>query len=526
MGEDRTAQAGNEALGPQLDFLLQEPLSRGRGGESLQKQLLHRIRVAVLDGRLPAGSRLPGSRALAESLGVSRNTVTLVYEVLSAEGYIDPSRQGTRVAALARPEPGDGAHSAPATLARRVERIRKCDRSGADSLTFAPGVPALAQFPLAAWRRSLDRVVQRGGTQLLGYGPPHGEPALRTAILRHLAVARGLHCLPEQVVITEGAQEALTLCVRLVTDPGDTAWVEDPGYRGAQTALTGGDLTVVPVPVDAEGLRTSASDWEDRPPRLVSTTPAHQYPTGAVLTASRRLDLIEKCRLHGAWIIEDDYDSEFRHSGEPLTCMQGLAPGAPVLYVGTFSKTLFPSLRLGFLVLPEPLVDRAAPVVDELLRGGHRHEQLALAHFMESGQYSRHLARMRRLYRRRRDALRVALAEHLDVPHTVTGGDSGMHLTVQLPPDTPDQPLARAARCHRMAPRPLSQHSLLPDSAHNGLVLGYGNTPESAFAPGLRQLSHLIGDLARPPTPSGSRPHLYGAPRSDAPHPISSVTLR
>ncbi|WP_198520304.1 PLP-dependent aminotransferase family protein [Kitasatospora sp. CB02891] len=484
-----------EAGGPQFDFLLQEPLSRARGGDSLQKQLLHRIRAAVLDGRLPAGSRLPGSRALAESVGVSRNTVTLVYEVLSTEGYIEPSRQGTRVAALVRPEPADRTHPTPAVPARRTGRIRRSGPGGEASLAFAPGLPALAQFPLAAWRRSLDGVFRQGGTELLGYGPPQGEPALRTAVLRHLALARGMRCTPEQIVITEGAQEALALCVRLVTDPGDTAWVEDPGYRGAQTALACGDLTVVPVPVDQEGLRTSASDWADRPPRLVCTTPAHQYPTGAVLTASRRLDLIEKCRRHGAWIVEDDYDSEFRHSGEPLACMQGMTPGAPVFYVGTFSKTLFPSLRIGFLVLPEPLVDRAGPVVGELLRGGHRHEQLALAHFMESGQYSRHLARMRRLYRRRRDALRAALAEHFDVPHTVTGGDSGMHLTVRLPPNVPDQRLAAAARRHRIAPRSLSQHSLVPDSGHNGLVLGYGNTPESAFAPNLRRLADLVREL-------------------------------
>ncbi|MFJ8443018.1 aminotransferase class I/II-fold pyridoxal phosphate-dependent enzyme [Kitasatospora griseola] len=309
----------------------------------------------MLDGRLPAGSRLPGSRALAESVGVSRNTVTHVYEVLSTEGYIEPNRQGTRVAALARPEPEDRTHPTPAVPARRTGRIRRSGPGAGTSLAFAPGVPAPAQFPLAAWRRSLDGVLRQGGTELLGYGPPQGEPALRTAVLRHLALARGMRCTPEQIVIT--------------------------------------------------------------------------------------------------------------------------------------------SLRIGFLVLPEPLVDRAAPVVDELLRGGHRHEQLALAHFMESGQYSRHLARMRRLHRRRRDALRAALAEHFDVPHTVTGGDSGMHLTVRLPPTVPDRRLAAAARRHRMAPRPLSRHSLVPDSGHNGLVLGYGDTPESAFAPNLRRLADLVKEL-------------------------------
>ncbi|MER5978465.1 PLP-dependent aminotransferase family protein [Streptomyces sp. NPDC001857] len=489
----------SEDPGPQLDFLQHEPLSRTRGGESLQKQLLHLIRTAVLDGRLPAGSRLPGSRTLAKGLGISRNTVTLVYDVLGAEGYIELSRKGTRVAAPARPESGGRAHRSPVppALSQRSDRIPQSLGGDVDSLAFTPGVPALAQFPLAAWRRSLDRALREGGTGLLGYGPPQGEPALRTAVLRHLALARGVRCASEQVVITEGAQEALSLCVRLVTDPGDTAWIEDPGYRGAQAALVGGDLDVVPLPVDAEGLRISAAEWRDRAPRLVYTTPAHQYPTGSVLTASRRLDLIENCRDRGAWIIEDDYDSEFRHSGEPLACMQGLTPDAPVFYVGTFSKTLFPSLRLGFLVLPEALVDRAAPVVEELLRGGHRCEQLALAHFMESGQYSRHLARMRRLYRSRRDALGTALAEHLDVPHAVTGGDSGMHLTLRLPAEFPDQPVALAARRYRMAPWPLSRSSMLPDSGHNGLVLGYGNTPVSSFVPGVRQLAQLIRESGR-----------------------------
>jgi GntR family transcriptional regulator/MocR family aminotransferase len=486
--------ASSDALGPQLDFLLQTPLTRQRGGESLQRQLLHRIRTAIIDGRLPTGCRLPGSRILARELGVSRNIVTLVYDVLGTEGYIDLSRQGTRVAALARPRAQRRARpdSASPILSQRSDRVRKRVLGPAGSLAFAPGVPALAQFPRAAWKRCLDRALQQADAGVLDYGPPQGEPALRTAILRHLALARGVHCDPAQVVITEGAQEALALCVQLVTDPGDTAWIEDPGYRGGQTALACGDLDVIPLPVDTEGLRITETDWKMRPPRLIYTTPSHQFPMGSVLTASRRLDLIEKSRDHGAWIIEDDYDSEFRHSAEPLASMQGMTPNAPVFYVGTFSKTLFPSLRLGFLVLPDALADQAAPVLGQMLRGGHRYEQLALAQFMESGEYSKHLARMRRLYRSRRDALKAALTEHLDVPHTVTGGDSGMHLTVQLPAAFPDQSVARAARKNQLAPLPLSQYSLHPQSSHNGLVLGYGNTPESSFAPGLRRLVHVI----------------------------------
>jgi len=248
----------------------------------------------------------------------------------------------------------------------------------------------------------------------------------------------------------------------------------------------------VPVRVDQDGLSISDLAWERHTPRLIYTTPSHQYPTGAVLTVSRRLDLIANAQAHGAWIIEDDYDSEYRHSGELIGAMQGLVPHSPVLYVGTFSKTLFPSLRLGFLVMPEALLGRASALLRETLRGGHRYEQLALAEFIESGQFGRHLGRMRRLYRRRQDALRAALTQHLAVPHVITGGDSGMHLTVKLPADCSDVRIAEAARQYDMAPMPLSRFALKPQAEDNGLVLGYGNTSESLFVPLVKQLVRLI----------------------------------
>jgi GntR family transcriptional regulator / MocR family aminotransferase len=483
----------DDASSPLVDFLLETPLVRDREGESLQRQLLHRIRTGILDARLPSGCRLPGSRALAAAIGVSRNSVTAAYDLLSAEGYIELSRQGTRVAAMTQTKAGrpiSRTASAPVT-ATRVAQVRSSWHSGGDTLAFRPGVPALSRFPLGVWKRCLDRAIAQGGAGMLGYGTPVGEEALRVAILHHLAVARGVRAQPEQVVITEGAQEALALCVRLLTNPGDTAWVEDPGYRGAQTAMLCGDLNVMPVRVDADGLQVSADAWTKAPPRLIYTTPSHQYPTGAVLPAPRRLALIDKARAHGAWIIEDDYDSEFRRSGELVGAMQGLVPHAPVLYVGTFSKTLFPALRLGFLVLPEALVDRATPLFNEVLRGGHRHEQLALAEFIESGQFSRHLGRMRRLYRSRRDLLQAALA-HLDVPHSITGGDSGMHLTVRLPAEYPDQRIAAAAREYDMAPAPLSRFALRPLPEDNGLVLGYGNTSESLYVPLVQRLAAVI----------------------------------
>lgn len=491
----------DESAGPVLDLLRQTPLLRDPRGASLQRQLHRRIRDAILDGRLPSGCRLPGSRTLATALGISRNSVTAVYELLGAEGYIALSRQGTRVSTLDRP--ADRTHGAqirqttPLEVARRAARIRASQLDAGQDLPFRPGVPALARFPLSAWRNCLDRAVRRVGTAGLWYGNPQGEPALRAAIMRHLAVARGVRCEPDQIVITEGAQEALSLCVRLVTNPGDKAWIEDPGYRGARTAMLCGDLDIVPIRVDEQGLRIPDEAWAAQTPRLVYVSPSHQYPTGAVLAAARRLDLIAQAQRCGAWIVEDDYDSEYRHSGELVGAMQGLVPNAPVLYVGTFSKTLFPSLRLGFLVLPDALAAQAGPLLNETLRGGHRFEQLALAEFIESGQFSRHLGRMRRLYKRRQDALRAALKRYLDVPHLVAGGDSGMHLTIKLPAGCCDVRIAQAARAFEMAPMPLSRFASCPLPEDNGLVLGYGNTSESSFVPLVQKLASLIRDDLR-----------------------------
>ncbi|WP_394792482.1 PLP-dependent aminotransferase family protein [Rhodoferax sp.] len=480
----------NSALSAQVVF--ETPLSADRADGPLQRQLHLRLKDAILDGRLAPGSRLPGSRALAEALGVSRNTVTAAYEHLAAEGYVQQDRQGTAVATLSRPAPMKTARDTTAlpVAARRLAQIRATPRSEAAS-ALRPGVPALSQFPLAAWRRAYDQAIRRAGPAALGYGVPTGEPALRSAIARHLAVARGVRCEPAQIVITEGTQEALSLCVRLLTNPGDAAWVEDPGYRGAKVAMQGGDLRLLPMRVDADGLVVGGSDWQTQPPRLVYTSPSHQYPTGAVLTVARRLELIAQAQRHGAWIIEDDYDSEFRHTGEPIGAMQGLLAQAPVLYVGSFSKTMFPSLRLGFLVLPQALLPVLQTPLEELLRGGHRYEQLAMAEFIEGGQFSRHLGRMRRLYRERQQALREALTRHLRVPHSIAGGYCGLHLTVRLPPAYPDQQIAQAAQRYGMAPGALSAFALQPLPQDNGLVLGYGNTSAELFEPLVQRLSRL-----------------------------------
>ncbi|MGU7778550.1 MocR-like pyridoxine biosynthesis transcription factor PdxR [Burkholderia sp. PU8-34] len=485
-----TSVLSSDDVSPQLDA----PLSRAPGAPSLQRQLLQRLRDAILGGTMPAGSRLPGTRALADTLGISRNTATAVYEQLVAEGFLQSDRRGTRVVGLSRRSAPRRRAAAPA-VAQRLARIRPSLIGAGEFEGFRPGVPALAHFPVDAWRHAIDRALRRGGRDLLGYGDPLGEPALRESIARHLAVTRGVRCEPEQIVMTEGAQGAIALCVQLLTNPGDTVWVEEPGYRGARTAMQAGDLDVVAMPVDREGMCTHADDWRDRTPRLVYTTPSNQFPTGAVLSISRRLALIDAARRHRAWIIEDDYDSEFRHTGEPIGAMQGLAPDSPVVYLGSFSKTMFPALRLGFLVLPEALLSAVQAVLPEMLRGGTRHVQLALADFIEKGEYGRHLGRMRRLYRDRRQALLAALDGGFTVPHRVEGGPCGLHLALRLPARYPDRALVDAARAHGIGPFALSGFSMHADPTHNGLVLGFGNTSADAFEPLLRTLSALAHRL-------------------------------
>jgi GntR family transcriptional regulator / MocR family aminotransferase len=467
---------------------------------SLQKQLIERLQQAILSGRLPAKTLLPASRLLAAELGVSRNTVVIAYEHLAAEGYVVADRQGTRVTSLSNPiipeNVSQGAVSARLVLARRLAAYEDVGARPAREALLRPGTPALDRFPLATWRRALDRVPKRVLPAVLGYGDPSGEPSLREAIAMHLRIARGVRCDGSQVVITEGAQEALNLCVTLLTNPGDIGWVENPGYRGAKAAFQAGDLKTVPIPVDQEGLAVPAGAWRRHPPKLVYLSPSHQYPTGAVLSVARRLDLIAQARQAGAWLIEDDYDGEFRHTGEPITSIQGLVPDAPVLYVGSFSKTMFPALRIGFVVFPRGIIDQAQGALQELLRGGHRLEQLTLADFIDSGEFGRHLGRMRRLYRERQQALREALTRHFAAAQ-IYGGDCGMHLTLRLPAHVSDRLVVERAQRHGIGAGALSSFMTGSAASENGLVIGYGNTCAEDIPKAVNVLARLVSEVGR-----------------------------
>eukprot|EP01034_Spumella_vulgaris_P034667 gene34667-42757_t len=386
-----------------------------------RQRMLHEcLRAAIREGTLAAGTRLVATRALAAELGMARNTVLYAYEQLVCEGYAVSDRSGTRVATAAPVAAAAAVVAAVAgvpqpCLSRRARNLREVAGPAHLMGAFVPGVPALDAFPTAQWRRLLDKAWRGLNPAHLNYGDAAGEPALRSAIADYLRASRGVLCDASQVFITDGTQSSLDLCARACADEGDTVWIEHPGYLGALASFRGAGLKVEGIGVDEDGIAPTPQDWRGRPPRLIYTTPSHQYPMGGVLTLERRLALIAHARAAGALIIEDDYDSEFRHDGPPLSAMQGLAPDAPVLYLGTFSKTMFPALRIGFLVVPPALSEPLAEMRGQSAARGRVAEQLALAEFLRSGQFALHLRRMRRLYRQRRDVLVASLQR--DVEH-------------------------------------------------------------------------------------------------------------
>ncbi|AVR07981.1 MocR-like pyridoxine biosynthesis transcription factor PdxR [Burkholderia thailandensis] len=466
---------------------------------SQQHRLYACLRAAILNGTLEPGTYLMSSRALAETLRIARNTVLYAYERLAAEGFVVARRQGTMVARVGLPAASAAASPANArpALARRVAALPEIDADDErEPLPFLPGMPALDQFPLAPWRRALERAWRRIGPAQLGHAPLGGNLRLRQAIAEYLRVSRGIGCDAQQVFVTDGTQHGLDLCARTLADAGDTVWIENPGYAGARAAFEAADLRLVPIPVDADGLAPSAGHWRAHPPRLVYITPSHQYPLGAVMSVERRLALVANARAAGAWIVEDDYDSEFRHFGAPLAALQSLGDDAPVVYLGTFSKTMFPTLRIGFVVAPAALAPELRRTIGALAPRGRLAEQLALADFIEAGHFTRHLRRMRRLYDERRGALQDSLARHLGGALTVSGGAGGMHLSARLDAPVADVDVARAAQAHAITVRPLSRFCLpgTDRAAYNGLVLGYGAVPTEQIDACVRRLGIAIDD--------------------------------
>ena len=473
----------------ELDWLLAPPLPEAM---PRQRVLYHRLREAILSGRLAPGTPLPASRGLAVSLKIARNTVLFAYDQLVAEGCLVADRQGTRVAQLVAQPIGPSRHGdMPATLQHLSNRaavaLQPEPAREAAALQFAPGTPDYGAFPFRSWRACLERAWRDAGWRQLGYAAHGGDSALREALAVHLTTVRGLPVDAGQIVITSGTQAALDLCSRLLGDHGDTVWAENPGYLAARVAFGLAGLRVHDVPVDGEGLAPSEDDWNRSPPRLIMITPSHQYPTGRVMSLARRLALIKRARQSGAWIIEDDYDSEFRRAGPAPPALFGLQPDSPVVYVGTFSKTLYPGLRLGYLVLPHAIAADFARATTQSMRFGQGIEQRALADFIQRGHYTTHLRRMRARYAARQVALRAALKEAFGPSVKLSGGEAGLHLVMWLPESICDTEVAKCALEMGLGVRALGSYTRAPMTC-NGLVLGYGNLEEGMLAEAMQRL--------------------------------------
>ncbi len=457
----------------------------------LYLQVYEGIRTAILAGELRRGYRLPSTRDIAREYGLSRNTVTTAFDQLLAEGYIEGRvGSGSYVSTdvpddLLRPRIAREA-SAPRRAPKAVEPPPAMRNA------FRVSTPALDCFPLDVWNRLAIARLRRLRRSMLGYGAAAGYEPLRRAIAAHIGAVRSVRCEPEQVVIVEGAQQGLDLAVRLLLDPGDEAWIEDPGYLGARYVLLGNGVTPVPVPVDDNGLVVERGVETSPNARLAYVTPSHQMPLGVTLSLSRRLALLDWARRTNAWILEDDYDSEYRFTDRPLASLQGLDTHGRVIYIGTFSKVVFPALRIGYLVVPPDLVDRFVDARSDVGLHSPTIEQAVLADFIDGGHFGRHVRRMLAVYRERRDAFVEAIRAELGGALELGPTDAGIHTVAWLRPGTSDVEVARGAAAHGIQTTPLSYTSLRAPE-RPALVLGYGGVRPGEMRECVRRLARGVG---------------------------------
>lgn len=457
----------------------------------MNQRLYSALREAILEGRVAAGTRLPASRDLAAELSIARNTVVYVYSQLQAEGYIR-GQQGsgtfvtdtlpdTYLASGRRIRQTVSESSGPILSARGTEIVSGVSASPHQWGAFMPGLPDVTEFPHKKFARIVSNVWRNPAPELLSYSYGGGLLALRKTLAHHLAVTRSVDCDPEQILITEGSHQSIDLATRLLGTPGDVAWIENPGYWGARSVLSVNGIRIEPQPVDEDGMCLPAD--VQTPPRFILVTPSHQYPLGAVMSMARRRQLLALARRYSSWIIEDDYDSEFRFTGRPIPSLQGLEPDAPVIYLGTFSKTMFPGLRLGYVVLPRALTKAFQAAHAELYREGHLMTHAAVAAFMAEGHYASHVRRMRVLYGRRRAMLVNIIERRLghEWLHRYSS-DAGLHLVLNLPTSMSDQQVVQAIHERGVLTRPLSRYYGGDSSPRQGLLLGYACVPEQHIA--------------------------------------------
>lgn len=465
-----------------------------REDEPLGRQLYSGLRAAIVSGTLKPGDRLPSTRDLAEQLGVSRTIVLLAFEQLLAEGYVEGRR-------------GSGTYVAPGISARLADKVEHAialsaygDRiaslgtattrppaSPARRYDFAYGRGDIADFPFEQWRRLLSEQARKMSIRGLDYADPAGDAGLREAIAGHVRRSRGVVCTASQVIIVNGSQQAIDLIGRVLINPGDAIAIEDPHYQGTRAILLACGARVVPAPVDDQGI--DPMQLPDTA-RALFLTPSHQFPTGAVLPVARRLAVLDWASRCGAVVVEDDYDGEFRYDGQPLESMQSQDPSGRVIYVGTFSRTIFPALRIGYLIVPRALVDVFATAKWLADRHSPSLDQRVLAQFIGTGAYELFLRRLRRSLAVRRTALLDAVVRTWGGKMKVTGAGSGAHVVLWPGGDFNEQNVVHAAASANVGIYPLSPYYL--GVARGGLLLGYSQLGADDIQEGVRRLAKLI----------------------------------
>lgn len=474
----------------------------------LYRQFYNAIREAILQGRLAPGVRLPSSRDMADLFDVSRNTVVNAFEQLMAEGYVE-ARVGSGTYVTDRlPEAFLQAYRSETPVRPSDEERTLSQRGRAFARHYQPGTfptdespflhsrPDVEAFPFETWARLAAKRYRDLPRRLFGYGrDPAGYRPLREAIAGYLQMARALRCGPEQVVIVAGSQEGLYLAGQVLLDPGDRAWIEDPGYMGARNALLCADAELCPVPVDDDGVDVEAGLEQAAGARVAYVTPSHQFPLGGTMSLARRSRLLQWAATHDAWIVEDDYDSEFRYNGPPLASLQGLDVNGRVIYAGTFSKVLFPGLRLGYLVVPEDLVGAFTIARTVVHLTVPIFNQVVLADFIDGGHFTTHIRRMRTHYQERRDVLVEAVEREVGGCLELGPVDGGLHVTGWLPAGVDDEAVARRADALGVTVMPLSRFCLGPPP-QPGLVMGFGAARPEMIAGGVRRLGQAIAEVA------------------------------
>ena len=469
----------------------------------LHKQIYDGFRAAILRRELRPGQRIPSSRELAAELRVSRFPVLSAYAQLLAEGYFESRVGAGTFVSTSLPEqrmsvtlPGATsvqAPSGPRHIARRSLLYPAFHGSPTVNGWGAFGVhqPALDQFPFQIWSSLVTRHSRNPHASAIHHVNPLGTERFREAIADYLRTARGVKCDAGQIMIVSGSQQALDITARVLLDPGDAVWIEEPGYRLQRSVLTAAGCRLVPVPVDDEGMNVEAGIRTRRKARAAFVTPSHQYPLGSTMSASRRLQLLNWAQHSGAWIVEDDYDSEYRYESLPIASLHGLDVNQRVIYIGTFSKVLFASLRLGYIVIPPDLVERFVAVRHVLDIFPPYLYQEVLSDFINEGHFTRHIRKMRQAYSEKRTALVESLRAEFPKELEIHGAEAGMHLAVTLPDGSSDVEIAAKAARERLWLWPLSP-SYLGEKARQGFILGFGSTQKDAIPKNVRHLRTMI----------------------------------